>query len=714
MRPGSTIANMPSTGNVDDGELDDAAELRAGDVAMTLDELSSAHWLSPEAWQVLATSVVAAIADQDGVTINLVEERLVSLVDAIERPEERGAARLLLTLAAAALREPSQPGRGPLEPGTLPARVLEHLVNEPQLTNRDLCARTGASDSQLSRAGRRLTADGLLIRRKVGRSNRWVITPAGQRAAAGLALSPRASIDNAHRIVSKILNAPTDDEKAELARELLRHGINERRSANSRGSLVQAAAPRLPPPAELALVDQYLAIGAKGRIELAASLGEWGSSPTAGTLGGMLSPSAGALSRRTDIAVLRQIGGPSASTALIDLLEASAREASPDSELVAELLGAIEVLVVGGRIDVTEPGPAVGADIRWLPDDLGTAGSLVARLLDVLDLVSSHAALTDHVGVRAEASSGATGAWATANGIEFTRHSPIVRSQGETAPAHDVVAATAPVAEATGWASALLAALHATLEETASGQRKIRASAAAIVDPGTLGLRLFPVPAKVGRVVGGGAQALIVMSKGELIVQLHGVSESFEGSVLVGIVSPAGGMHVRAASPAGGQDMWDARWPWEEAGLPASLAFAAASHAPLVTFVQRVREKMSETFDRGLRVSVPFPVVALQGPVREVALGGSTAEPTEATRGESRSVTVDGWPDAFTVYLRADRGDLRVEVDGLPHVTVDLWIALDAGDEVVLKDVRVVDGFGQVRVPWGVGLPRELALIVDE
>lgn len=77
-----------------------------------------------------------------------------------------------------------------IEPGGLAARFLAAVASEPGSSNRDLADRLGESrpvdEGQLSRLGRQLLGQGLVVRRRAGRQNSWGITPSGRQALSEL------------------------------------------------------------------------------------------------------------------------------------------------------------------------------------------------------------------------------------------------------------------------------------------------------------------------------------------------------------------------------------------------------------------------------------------------------------------------------------------------------------------------------------------------
>lgn len=76
-----------------------------------------------------------------------------------------------------------------VEPGSRAEAFLLHLHGHPGANNAELSAALGGEgkldEGQLSRLGSRVLAQGLVERRRQGRSNVWSLTPRGRRAIAG-------------------------------------------------------------------------------------------------------------------------------------------------------------------------------------------------------------------------------------------------------------------------------------------------------------------------------------------------------------------------------------------------------------------------------------------------------------------------------------------------------------------------------------------------
>lgn len=92
--------------------------------------------------------------------------RLLGLIDA-----SHWAIRRALPLAEVAA----------LERGTHAYYFLKDLVVQPGLANGELAGRLGVDDTEISRTGKKLLSNGLVVRRSFGRRNRWEITPKGRR-----------------------------------------------------------------------------------------------------------------------------------------------------------------------------------------------------------------------------------------------------------------------------------------------------------------------------------------------------------------------------------------------------------------------------------------------------------------------------------------------------------------------------------------------------
>lgn len=97
---------------------------------------------------------------------NMLQGRLLGLLDANHWAIERA---LPLT------------DIGRLERGSHSHEFLRKLVTAPGLTNSDLAKQLEVDDSEISRVGKKLREDGLVIRRQFGRTKRWELTPKGRR-----------------------------------------------------------------------------------------------------------------------------------------------------------------------------------------------------------------------------------------------------------------------------------------------------------------------------------------------------------------------------------------------------------------------------------------------------------------------------------------------------------------------------------------------------
>lgn len=85
------------------------------------------------------------------------------------------------------------PQAAPLEPGSLPARMLLEVAGGVRGANADLADRLATDHWQVSRAGRKLRELGLATRVRTGRLNGWTVTKAGATEATRLRQGVRRS-----------------------------------------------------------------------------------------------------------------------------------------------------------------------------------------------------------------------------------------------------------------------------------------------------------------------------------------------------------------------------------------------------------------------------------------------------------------------------------------------------------------------------------------
>jgi predicted NBD/HSP70 family sugar kinase len=101
---------------------------------------------------------------------------------------QRAAGRLLamaeLADLAASRAGPAVAAAAELGPNTLAARMLAFVAKNPDCTNSDFISELRVDKTQVSRSGRRLLLLGVAACRRVGRENRWSITPRGRSSLA--------------------------------------------------------------------------------------------------------------------------------------------------------------------------------------------------------------------------------------------------------------------------------------------------------------------------------------------------------------------------------------------------------------------------------------------------------------------------------------------------------------------------------------------------
>lgn len=97
---------------------------------------------------------------------------------------DRGRLDGVLAVVAAVRLRGEPVGRAvqtaPIEPGSLPERMLLEISKGLRGANADLAQRLGSDQWQVSRAGRRLRDLGLVQRTRAGRFNVWALTSAGE------------------------------------------------------------------------------------------------------------------------------------------------------------------------------------------------------------------------------------------------------------------------------------------------------------------------------------------------------------------------------------------------------------------------------------------------------------------------------------------------------------------------------------------------------
>jgi predicted NBD/HSP70 family sugar kinase/DNA-binding MarR family transcriptional regulator len=103
-----------------------------------------------------------------------VDGRLLSLIDVAHWGTERSVPANYTTL---------------IDRGSHAFHMLELVATRPGATNQDIAGALNVHETEVSRAGRRLSAAGLAHKRKLGRANHWEVTPRG---TAALSAQPPA------------------------------------------------------------------------------------------------------------------------------------------------------------------------------------------------------------------------------------------------------------------------------------------------------------------------------------------------------------------------------------------------------------------------------------------------------------------------------------------------------------------------------------------
>jgi hypothetical protein len=107
---------------------------------------------------------LAAAGRAEGVDAARTEGRLLSLIDVAHSGMQRAL--------------PSE-FMGHVEPGSNSHRFLKQIEREPLSPNLALSVELDVEESEVSRIGRRLVQTGLARKRRLGRTNQWLITPRG-------------------------------------------------------------------------------------------------------------------------------------------------------------------------------------------------------------------------------------------------------------------------------------------------------------------------------------------------------------------------------------------------------------------------------------------------------------------------------------------------------------------------------------------------------
>jgi predicted NBD/HSP70 family sugar kinase/DNA-binding MarR family transcriptional regulator len=146
-------------------------------------------------FEALAMLLADACADRDEASLDRIRAGAQRLLGRVSSGTgEPGAASLngrlrsLIDVAHWGL-ERSLPPADDLDHRSHAFRVLELIALHPGISNQDMAKILGLHESEISRAGRRLIADGLAHKRRLGRANRWEISPRG----AEVVSMPRSS-----------------------------------------------------------------------------------------------------------------------------------------------------------------------------------------------------------------------------------------------------------------------------------------------------------------------------------------------------------------------------------------------------------------------------------------------------------------------------------------------------------------------------------------
>lgn len=492
--------------------------------------------------RVLATTIAERDSNTLRVVLDLLSQHDLGGEDS-PSPELAAVLRTMEHIARAAM-EPLEPPPRALEAGSLAARFLDALLSEPELTNTDLCERLRTDATQLSRTGRRLIDAGLVVRHKRGRMNRWVVTPRGRMSVAATALTPAGVLSHVTTVLAELSRARSASEVKAAAETLVRLGLSERRSANTRGSLVRSAPQRLSAADEQALIELYRRADETANDVLHV-LSEWGSSVAARALSALV-PVDGRIEL---LRALRRLGGPDASSAVSARLSAELRRRQPSGEVVAEAVNALTELASGGRLDMTDSSPLPAMDARWHPDDAVGAGKIIGDTHRALVDAASHPGVSSYLRQRSELTARQVLDWAAHNSIDvaaasLAAHPPTVEESPDRGLNDDVLdeffadldTFLADDAHATG---ALVAALHSR-QPAESSQAPSRS-------------RRYELPTNLRRELGFGAVLIAHLEHGQLRLTLDDVQPQRQSDRAVAYVeAPEGALRRVALVPAEG------------------------------------------------------------------------------------------------------------------------------------------------------------------
>ena len=133
----------------------------------------------PARFDAVTLGLVDALLASDGATL---AASLPALRDARADAEGELAGRLDAAIAFAHWGVERLPSEGAVAGGTHAHDFLRALESVPQLGSSELRQLLEVDETEVSRTGRRLLEVGLVMRRKVGRSVFWGLTPRGRRA----------------------------------------------------------------------------------------------------------------------------------------------------------------------------------------------------------------------------------------------------------------------------------------------------------------------------------------------------------------------------------------------------------------------------------------------------------------------------------------------------------------------------------------------------
>lgn len=173
----------------------------------------------------VATFLVDAIAQLDVATVQVAADGLRDT--AIRASDDRAESLLLgmLEIAHVAVRQlQSETAVHLVEPRSLAARFVRAVERHPGASNDLLTRLLDVEETQISRAGRRLSDLGLTIKRRVGRQNAWMLTPAGHAVAEHLAAQESEgtmAVGPQSRTAQRIYNAPPRNKRFVAPKEIL-------------------------------------------------------------------------------------------------------------------------------------------------------------------------------------------------------------------------------------------------------------------------------------------------------------------------------------------------------------------------------------------------------------------------------------------------------------------------------------------------------------